>query len=159
MSIISLLSPSSSLLNYPRALWLNCRITCTLNTSLFLWPGAMGFWATRVSQYQNIQVNQQPSFNAQNIYLHPVVIESHPEEPGDDLRLYEPFPALQKFCESINVESLDSHHHGHTPYVVLLIQELLKWRAQVLAIFLSSFLLFFFICVSLFLCGPLSAYC
>jgi len=37
---------------------------------------------------------------------------------------------LQKFCEAIDVESLDSHHHGHTPYVVLLIQELLKWRAQ-----------------------------
>jgi len=58
------------------------------------------------------------------------IVESHPEEPGDDLRLYEPFPALQKFCEAIDVESLDSHHHGHTPYVVLLIQELLKWRSQ-----------------------------
>jgi len=58
------------------------------------------------------------------------IVESHPEEPGDDLRLYEPFPALEKFCESIDVESLDSHHHGHTPYVVLLIQELLKWRAK-----------------------------
>lgn len=58
------------------------------------------------------------------------IVESHPEEPGDDLRLYEPFQALQKFCEDIDLESLDSHHHGHTPYVVLLIKDLLKWRAQ-----------------------------
>jgi len=58
------------------------------------------------------------------------IVESHPEEPGDDLRLAEPFPALQKFCEAIDVASLDSHHHGHVPYVVLLIQELLKWKAR-----------------------------
>jgi len=58
------------------------------------------------------------------------IVESHPEEPGDDLRLAEPFPALHKFCEAIDVSTLDSHHHGHVPYAVLLVQELLKWKSQ-----------------------------
>lgn len=58
------------------------------------------------------------------------VIESHPEEPVEDLRLYEPFPELVNFSNSIEIEKLDSHLHGHVPYIVILTQHLQKWRAE-----------------------------
>jgi amyloid beta precursor protein binding protein 1 len=42
-----------------------------------------------------------------------------------------PFPELQNFALSFDMSSLDSQEHGHTPYVVILIQLLQKWRAEV----------------------------
>ena len=60
------------------------------------------------------------------------VIESKPDNVQiDDLRVVTPFPELQNFALSFDMSSLDSQEHGHTPYVVILIQLLQKWRAEV----------------------------
>lgn len=45
-----------------------------------------------------------------------------------DLRLAEPFEELQKFVDEFDMAALDSLQHGHTPYVVILIQTLKEWR-------------------------------
>jgi len=46
------------------------------------------------------------------------------------LRLADPFPGLVAFSQAIDVEKLDSHLHAHVPFVVLLIQHSLKWKAE-----------------------------
>jgi len=58
------------------------------------------------------------------------IVESHPEEPEEDLRLANPFPALTAFSQSVNLSQLDSHLHSHVPYVVLLLQNTQKWTAE-----------------------------
>ncbi|KAL6045048.1 NEDD8-activating enzyme E1 regulatory subunit [Balamuthia mandrillaris] len=58
------------------------------------------------------------------------IVESKPEDPIDDLRLYEPWEELEKFSDSIDLSKLDSHLRGHVPYVILLLQELRKWKAE-----------------------------
>jgi amyloid beta precursor protein binding protein 1 len=60
------------------------------------------------------------------------VIESKPDNVQiDDLRVVTPFAELKNFALSFDMSSLDSQEHGHTPYVVILIQLLKKWRAEV----------------------------
>lgn len=58
------------------------------------------------------------------------IIESKPDNPADDLRLYTPFAELQAYADTIKLEGLDSAHHSHIPYVVVLIKALQKWRSE-----------------------------
>lgn len=58
------------------------------------------------------------------------IVESKPDNPTDDLRLYNPFPELQKYADSVELEGLDSAKHSHIPYVVILIKALQKWRSE-----------------------------
>ena len=47
----------------------------------------------------------------------------------EDLRLEDPFPALKKFFDSIDLEKLDFKTHSHVPYVVILYKALKQWQA------------------------------
>jgi amyloid beta precursor protein binding protein 1 len=58
------------------------------------------------------------------------IIETKPDNPPDDLRIFNPFPELQRFVDSIDLDSLDSTHHSHMPYVVILIKCLQRWRQE-----------------------------
>lgn len=58
------------------------------------------------------------------------IIESKPENPADDLRIFTTFPELQAYADAIKLEGMDSATHSHVPYVVLLIKALDKWRAE-----------------------------
>ncbi|CAK4080337.1 unnamed protein product [Aphanomyces euteiches] len=57
------------------------------------------------------------------------IVDSKPDAPWHDLRISQPFPELQKFADSFDLASLDSHAHGHVPYVVILIQSINEWKA------------------------------
>lgn len=46
----------------------------------------------------------------------------------DDLRLSEPFEALEKYCLDFETEGLGSLEHSHIPYVVILVKALDKWK-------------------------------
>lgn len=60
------------------------------------------------------------------------VIESKPADVNiDDLRLTNPFPALEEFALSINFNELDEKVHAHIPYNVILIQALHQWKSTV----------------------------
>ena len=52
------------------------------------------------------------------------VVESHPNNYHEDLRLNHPFPALQDFMESIDLGGADNTKHGNIPYLVVLFKYL-----------------------------------
>lgn len=43
------------------------------------------------------------------------IIESHPDNVIDDLRLDRPFPALLKYVNSMDLDSMSKKDHSHTP--------------------------------------------
>ncbi|KAL3198134.1 hypothetical protein MRX96_014476 [Rhipicephalus microplus] len=68
--------------------------------------------------YMRLQMNEHP------------VVETHPDNDFDDLRLDRPFPALRAFVDSINMAELKDKEHSHTPYVVILLKALDEWQRQ-----------------------------
>lgn len=68
--------------------------------------------------YMRLQMNEHP------------VVETHPDNDFDDLRLDRPFPALRAFVDSINMAELTDKEHSHTPYVVILLKALDEWQRQ-----------------------------
>jgi amyloid beta precursor protein binding protein 1 len=58
------------------------------------------------------------------------VIESHPDNSFDDLRLDIPFNALSQYMNGVNIRSLDNTAHSNLPYAVVLYKYLDEWRAN-----------------------------
>lgn len=59
------------------------------------------------------------------------IVDTHPDETATtDLRLLSPWSELSEFSQSMtkDIDSLDSHEHGHLPLVVILLHYLEKWR-------------------------------
>ena len=57
------------------------------------------------------------------------VVESHPDNYHEDLRLDHPFQALQEYVDSIDMDGADNTKHGNIPYLVLLFKYLEQWKA------------------------------
>ncbi|OQR80791.1 SUMO-activating enzyme (SAE) [Achlya hypogyna] len=57
------------------------------------------------------------------------IVDSKPDAPWHDLRIAEPFPELLSFANEFNLEAMNSHEHGHVPYVVILLQAINEWKA------------------------------
>ena len=57
------------------------------------------------------------------------VVESHPDNTHEDLRLDVPFPELTDFVESIDLNSMNKKDHSHTPYLVILLKLLERWKS------------------------------
>ncbi|KAJ3477723.1 hypothetical protein NLI96_g10270 [Meripilus lineatus] len=57
------------------------------------------------------------------------IIEPH-SETAPSLRLTKPFPALQQWADSLDYKAVDPTEHAHIPFVVILIKEADKWRAE-----------------------------
>ncbi|CAK7348973.1 unnamed protein product [Dovyalis caffra] len=55
------------------------------------------------------------------------VIESKPDHFLEDLRLNNPWPELERFAESIDLNVSDPVAHKHTPYVVILVKMAEEW--------------------------------
>ena len=59
------------------------------------------------------------------------VVESKPADKEIlDLHLLTPFPELKSYAETFKLTELDDMNHGHVPYIVLLMQQLDKWKAE-----------------------------
>ncbi|KAK7077671.1 NEDD8-activating enzyme E1 regulatory subunit [Halocaridina rubra] len=58
------------------------------------------------------------------------VVESHPDSEMPDLRLDRPFSALQKYMDSLDLDTMDNKEHSHVPYVVILYKSLQEWNSQ-----------------------------
>ena len=56
------------------------------------------------------------------------VVESHPDNLIEDLRLDRPFPGLEKFMDTMKIEEMNHKQFSHTPYLVLLYKALEMWR-------------------------------
>uniref|UniRef100_A0A8C3LZD0 NEDD8-activating enzyme E1 regulatory subunit n=1 Tax=Chrysolophus pictus TaxID=9089 RepID=A0A8C3LZD0_CHRPC len=64
---------------------------------------------------------------------HPVV-ESHPDNALEDLRLDKPFPELTEHIQSYDLDHMDKKDHSHTPWIVIVAKYLTKWFNEVLCI-------------------------
>ena len=56
------------------------------------------------------------------------VIESHPDNYHEDLRLDCPFPALQAHVDKINFDALDNAQHSNVPFLIILLKYLQIWK-------------------------------
>ena len=56
------------------------------------------------------------------------VVESHPDNPRDDLRLDKPFQDLQQFADCIELGKLNDTDHRQVPYLVILLKHLKMWQ-------------------------------
>ncbi|KAK3792128.1 hypothetical protein RRG08_055391 [Elysia crispata] len=58
------------------------------------------------------------------------IIESHPDNFHEDLRLDYPFRGLKEYCDSLNLETMDKKEHSHTPWLVILYKYLQIWEEK-----------------------------
>lgn len=58
------------------------------------------------------------------------IIESHPDNAHEDLRLDYPFAELTSYVNSIDFDSLSKKDHSHIPYLVILLKLLQQWREE-----------------------------
>ncbi|XP_062997185.1 NEDD8-activating enzyme E1 regulatory subunit isoform X1 [Elgaria multicarinata webbii] len=57
---------------------------------------------------------------------HPVV-ESHPDNALDDLRLDNPFPELREHVQSYDLDNMEKKEHSHIPWIVIVSKYLEQW--------------------------------
>ncbi|XP_059680697.1 NEDD8-activating enzyme E1 regulatory subunit isoform X2 [Gavia stellata] len=55
------------------------------------------------------------------------VVESHPDNMLEDLRLDKPFPELREHIQSYDLDHMDKKDHSHTPWIVIVAKYLTKW--------------------------------
>ncbi|XP_064130011.1 NEDD8-activating enzyme E1 regulatory subunit isoform X1 [Loxodonta africana] len=60
---------------------------------------------------------------------HPV-IESHPDNALEDLRLDKPFPELREHFQSYDLDNMDKKDHSHTPWIVIIAKYLARWYSE-----------------------------
>ncbi|XP_053305125.1 NEDD8-activating enzyme E1 regulatory subunit [Spea bombifrons] len=58
------------------------------------------------------------------------VIESHPDNALEDLRLDQPFSELQEYLKLYDLDHMERKDHSHTPWVVVVAKYLEKWRSE-----------------------------
>ncbi|XP_070823904.1 NEDD8-activating enzyme E1 regulatory subunit [Chaetodon trifascialis] len=58
------------------------------------------------------------------------VIESHPDNALEDLRLDQPFAEFKNHIESYDLDSMDKKDHSHTPWVIIVAKFLEKWLSE-----------------------------
>ena len=58
------------------------------------------------------------------------IIESHPDNYHEDLRLDRPFQALQAHVDKIDLDLLDNVQHGNVPFLVILLKYLEQWKTS-----------------------------
>ncbi|KAK3871146.1 hypothetical protein Pcinc_023708 [Petrolisthes cinctipes] len=96
-----------------------CLPECTLLTlSKVLWEAKIPLVVVRtygMIGYLRVQMEEH------------TVVESHPDNEMPDLRLDRPFPALQKYIDGLDLDSMDHREHSHVPYVVILYKVRQRW--------------------------------
>lgn len=61
------------------------------------------------------------------------IVDTHPDPAStQDLRLLQPWPELTSFMgeKTKDLDSMSDHHHGHVPYLLLLLHFLEDWKAS-----------------------------
>jgi amyloid beta precursor protein binding protein 1 len=56
------------------------------------------------------------------------IINPRPRDGPPDLRLENPFPALQQLATTIPWDTLENHQHSHVPYPLILLRLAQKWK-------------------------------
>ncbi|KAM4614145.1 NEDD8-activating enzyme E1 regulatory subunit isoform 2-T2 [Discoglossus pictus] len=58
------------------------------------------------------------------------VVESHPDNALEDLRLDQPFPELKQHLQLFDFNQMERKDHIHTPWVIVVAKYLEKWRNE-----------------------------
>jgi amyloid beta precursor protein binding protein 1 len=58
------------------------------------------------------------------------VIESHPDNVHDDLRLDRPFPGLIQYADSFDLSTMNKKEHSQTPWLIVLYKFLQQWKIE-----------------------------
>jgi len=58
------------------------------------------------------------------------IVEAKQDNPPDDLRIANPWGDLLAYAESFDFSKMNSTEHSHTPYPIILIQHINKWKAN-----------------------------
>lgn len=58
------------------------------------------------------------------------VIETHDPSKLYDLRIDHPWPELQEFADSFDLDKLNDIEHAHVPYIIIFIKALDHWRLE-----------------------------
>uniref|UniRef100_A0A8C7DSW8 NEDD8-activating enzyme E1 regulatory subunit n=1 Tax=Oncorhynchus kisutch TaxID=8019 RepID=A0A8C7DSW8_ONCKI len=58
------------------------------------------------------------------------VIESHPDNALEDLRLDQPFAELKNHIQSYDLEGMGKKNHSHTPWIIIVAKYLEKWFSE-----------------------------
>ncbi|TKS70264.1 NEDD8-activating enzyme E1 regulatory subunit APP-BP1 [Collichthys lucidus] len=58
------------------------------------------------------------------------VIESHPDNALEDLRLDQPFAEFKNHIQSYDLDSMDKKDHSHTPWIIVVAKCLEKWLSE-----------------------------
>ena len=58
------------------------------------------------------------------------IIESHPDNVHEDLRLDHPFTELTDYVNTIDLDTLSKKDHSHTPYLIILLKLLQCWKEE-----------------------------
>ncbi|CAD5218992.1 unnamed protein product [Bursaphelenchus okinawaensis] len=56
------------------------------------------------------------------------VHNAHTENVPFDFRIWNPFPALKEYADTINLDEMEHEQHSHIPYLLLYIKALPLWR-------------------------------
>ncbi|KAK9971919.1 hypothetical protein ABG768_025259 [Culter alburnus] len=58
------------------------------------------------------------------------VVESHPDNALEDLRLDQPFKELKHHIESYDLDNMEKKDHSHTPWIIVVAKYLEKWYSE-----------------------------
>uniref|UniRef100_A0A665XBX4 NEDD8-activating enzyme E1 regulatory subunit n=1 Tax=Echeneis naucrates TaxID=173247 RepID=A0A665XBX4_ECHNA len=58
------------------------------------------------------------------------VIESHPDNALEDLRLDKPFGEFKNHIQSYDLDNMDKKDHSHTPWIIIVAKYLEKWLSE-----------------------------
>uniref|UniRef100_A0A3Q3WXP2 NEDD8-activating enzyme E1 regulatory subunit n=1 Tax=Mola mola TaxID=94237 RepID=A0A3Q3WXP2_MOLML len=58
------------------------------------------------------------------------VIESHPDNALEDLRLDQPFAEFKDHLKSYDLDRMDKKDHSHTPWIIIVAKYLEKWLSE-----------------------------
>lgn len=56
------------------------------------------------------------------------IVESHPDNYHEDLRLDCPFAGLVQYMDTINLDAVDNNRHANLPYLCVLYKYLVQWQ-------------------------------
>ncbi len=58
------------------------------------------------------------------------IIESHPDNQNLSFRLVDPFPELENYLQSFDLDSMELKDHAHIPFVVILYKYLQDFKKK-----------------------------
>ncbi|KAG9341361.1 hypothetical protein JZ751_019467 [Albula glossodonta] len=58
------------------------------------------------------------------------VIESHPDNALEDLRLDQPFPELKNHIQNYDLDNMEKKDHSHTPWIIIVAKYLENWYKE-----------------------------